>query len=903
MDVDIPKDSYTANLLYYVTRKSINLDSRRLLIGEVHPEWLMRNSNRWYQTVKHNLSPQHRKSLEDSHFVDTSDAEVLRNFLRFRRRAEREELEVPVETQSDGDTTGRQSLEEPRMLTASLRPSTDRPSTDRPSMSTARGSERHSTSTAQGSDLLEPLFSLVTIDTETKQQELRHRITERPAKAVKKRIRKVIGEEQRFFHKSRGKILYLRRFLVQIRQTKDPLGLQLSPKHVQSTVLDRWREYTVVARYTGDVENPVAIYLYEVASRKRTDNAQKFERRWSWSMKHKILLNKHWNVSLYDPLDLVVILWSSAHTKEHNLTTPPEPVTYYLFLSQNSLWQTSWLYVLTNLTSSTDFDYCSVKLVGTGATVQIPIESILASFPKVPERSTVQYSQAIRPIASPSDVLEFLLQKVVEIYNKAEKKLHVAKNFFDPACKYGLARRNGDFLKFLSLEHSIHLIVGCVLDRHRVLEFRQKIPAVRPVVIENNTLVEPAPVEGLCWRLTTWKGRVRKQKIVTRTYLHSHDHMLFFMSPRKVQLPNIQLDGEDINLAHYMARLKGKNSTEAETEFRKVVENLPKVNVIEPFPLDENGDIAWMKDCADEKDFQLRDQYAAVENERKTKNIANSEGLVDMTTIENVRPLSTPTMFEIQFIENQNVMIRVACQESRDKWVEQLRLLAEFWKAHKRQDALHARAIHQANMQVLVDTNSNGASASSEFVSANAWTFNTLSFAQSRSVLRSGFLYTKSRKIDFFKPYYAVLTSTSLALFRIEYTYTKMVASSQTNTQYTRHAVYDLTTTYIYTGELTMDMLVNQKEYSYNKTNDGLPRAWKDGWVGEDSEQDCCFILWNDKRKAKSECQKGQYQGRIVCLARTRVERDLWVSSLQDVFTVLSRYRDPQGDKELYQSI
>jgi hypothetical protein len=198
---------------------------------------------------------------------------------------------------------------------------------------------------------------------------------------------------------------------------------------------------------------------------------------------------------------------------------------------------------------------------------------------------------------------------------KAVSQMDHVKRYIDTnwqgSFKAGIAWRRYDRLQWIVDLHESQIQVSwCMFDTHD-LELRLKVSYSRPVHFEetNDKMDEPTPVEGFVERLTTWTGGPRKQNINRRTYLHSHDNLLFYSLTDKL-LPPVYADitREDIMHKDADTLLQGK---------RHFYEVLPFKLVAGP----DGEDIEWIAHSKTLEDIDIGDRQAFYEWERRTANI------------------------------------------------------------------------------------------------------------------------------------------------------------------------------------------------------------------------------------------------------------------------------------------
>lgn len=692
-------------------------------------------------------------------------------------------------------------------------------------------------------------------------------------------------------HKRRGEVLFVRRFLIQAREVRKPLAenAPLNEFTSQSVLIDRWKEYTVVARHTGDEEAPVALYFYKGLEVDKVE--RRMEHLWSRSFRFKITLTQDWKVSIYSPVDLAVALWRTevVEVKEKKAFVDPgvfyntqqkgarRPVTHiYIFKAQNGS-AVSSLLVFLYLVLRYDLNTRPLKVHVSDfdLLIEIPPSLLTEAAKSVLSKKKVEivsYREVLCATSSPAIVISSILRYV----HDALVRLGMFKITTELSAKVAVAWRRFDRLLWVNDKSDIDLLQSWAMRPVFDLEFLSEYPESRPLEVNlgeeegERVLFEPAPVEGFCTRHCQWSGRKRRQQLANVTYLHSHGHLLAFSSPSLARPPIPMINGKVAEPS------------------QEIFDNLPLIWENAPYALDVSGNIDWILKCRSLKEFDAHDAYAQFERKRRATLLVEADGLLDMTTIEAiVAHQKSETGFSIVFISGKSVDFTVGNSEVRDTWVKQLNELITYWKLRKESDSLRQRAYYRYNMARLATEHDEGMvryedKSQLDAAMADAFTFSSSQLIRNRSVIHCDHLYMKNHKYTSFRKYLAVLTITHLILFEVKLDRTQRFSSKQ-QIYYRFSRSIPMKNAYFYTGVLARDHLMDRDRY-FDQTNPGvkaLPRAFPNGWTSQDTEIDRCLVIWSSSVRLSTADK--EHRRAAVFLADSRYRRDRWATAIHHV--------------------
>lgn len=168
---------------------------------------------------------------------------------------------------------------------------------------------------------------------------------------------------------------------------------------------------------------------------------------------------------------------------------------------------------------------------------------------------------------------------------------------------------------------------------------------------------------------------------------------------------------------------------------------------------------------------------------------------------------------------------------------------------------------------------------------------------QNRSIVYSGALFMKQHRFTSFKAYHVLLTTEFLLIFKIDQT-KRPPAHPAENTPsasylYRHYKNIDLHDTYVYTGQVATHALLNDDNFvdSGNPGVRSLPRAFEDGRISQDSELDRCFILWRVRKTRLPIVNSAGDGDYVTFLAQEKIERDKWATAIRYAQTEYVRAR------------
>ncbi|TKA30029.1 hypothetical protein B0A50_02748 [Salinomyces thailandicus] len=302
--------------------------------------------------------------------------------------------------------------------------------------------------------------------------------------------------------------------------------------------------------------------------------------------------------------------------------------------------------------------------------------------------------------------------------------------------------------------------------------------------------------------------------------------------------------------------------------------------------------------------------------------------------------------FELLMKNGLVIRLQAYDQRSRNEWMRRLAQLVKYWKARVREDMNLFKFVRQQNLEALqIDERAEAMVGSFAYkweVSqsfASPVMYHMCGIAQCRAIHLSGVLFRKPRRHTTFTRCHVILSQGHLLIFQD----TLRTRSGQklVHIHHERIASIDLKGCYIYSGLLTEeDLLYQNKTFDSNQPgHHALARIFlEDGWTSTDEDAMTTFVIWHakskswfrsshfvddvrtkqssDERNARREEREGKWMGKgrtktklervsklgttgrsVVFKARSRAERDQWVSAIQVEIERLTAQEQAQGEE------
>lgn len=803
-----------------------------------------------------------------------------------------------------------------------------------------------------------------------------------------------------------GEAIRFENILVLIKSTTEK-SLPTNFNEVESCdthVDERWKEYVVVARCTGDTEEPIVVQFYETRTIKHIDETLKP------ASKYDFRISTHMCAKFYSTLDKTVVTWVPI----------PKGTRIYIFRARTHNLAIRLLAFFSKVIGTTQSRRVIVAIpdLAIKLDIKIPWKSILKYNADYSNHfwnhEKLTYDDLKSTLARASPVIVFLFAAITK---KLVSLPGIRDSFVSmiAAQKVGLAWRRYDRLEWVREITDSSIQAGWVLTATHDLELRPKAPYPTIVTFEDGTRMdEPVPIEGFLLRLTRWNGKsMRGNKVHShhhehqdrlhqdaskfdeqvhklfykKLYFHTHDNLLFFSKPLRAVPPappglDSLLKSDDHGL--FCEDVQHDDGTDRTASAAVPIggaqpatpPEAPMIYETRPYENDEEEEISWLNGSdADPEVAAARDKAALYEVNRRVSMIVGADGFIDMCEIDYVRrvrrgeyPQTTffsvltflddnvddanlgrtnspaiqavffdnehndedgevdgfldDTVFEIVMLNGIVIRLQAFNQLTRDTWIKSLSELSRYWKRRVYEDVALLNMVRQTNLQQLhIDEDfepfvgeANAKWETSGGI-AHPSIFHVSRISWARSIALRGMLYQKPNKHTTFRHYYVVLTHGYVMLYSV---YNRSVrGNAKHRADHRRFQAISLENCYVYSGTATQqELMLRDRWFDMNHPGShSIPRVYPDGWKSSEEESSRCFVLWfptkrlivdkdkNTKKRraaaaaaaASDDASSGAFSTgpgvkmanrlgvtgiSMVFMARSRQERDIWVTSL-----------------------
>lgn len=194
--------------------------------------------------------------------------------------------------------------------------------------------------------------------------------------------------------------------------------------------------------------------------------------------------------------------------------------------------------------------------------------------------------------------------------------------------RIGLAWKRYDRLEWIHGANERKMYGTIAMAKSHELELRPKIhyPTTAVTRKKHKTLTEPIPVEGFLIRLTSQRGRARRLGLMyhKQLYFATHDQFLTFSRPTNSTPPP-------------PPKMPASERSTIPSA-RVIKEQTPDTWAVDPYPVKE-GHIEWLREghSGTPESRRLRDEDAADEAQRKSQNLLNCDGYINLANVIKVR--------------------------------------------------------------------------------------------------------------------------------------------------------------------------------------------------------------------------------------------------------------------------
>lgn len=716
--------------------------------------------------------------------------------------------------------------------------------------------------------------------------------------------------------KQKGEIVRAEKLLVFVKESNSKAALSdfNETETAETRVLDRWKEYVVVARNTGDQYAPLSLQFYT------TRNIPKVSAdRGGANVDFKLASDMQ--VKFYSSLDKTIALWKP--TEKGSLI--------YIFRARSHETSLRWLALFRRALGVQQTPTLSLGVpdLGISVDVTLPWTQIYREQAKhnaIPKnKQLISYQDMKSSLYRAPPVLSYIYAAAIQsISGISHLKGEMAQLIRGE--KMGLAWRRYDRLEWVDEGNEEGIYCNWVLRKTHDLELRKKKPYPTEVTFEDGSMMqEPVPVEGCLVRLTRWAGTKSRYKkphdldklFYKKLYFHTHDNLLFFSQPSKAVPPH------------------PTSGHQCEVPCNDELATGPLAYEIAPYRTNENGGIEWLEGNSNEEEIKRHDRAALYEIQRRVSLLIAADGFIDLCEIDCVRSVerdldgvdskmgterndsikmcfATDTndvgeitsfedssVFEIVMLSGLVIRLQAYNEHTKDLWILKLNELVKYWKHRVYEDVARINEVRQANLERLhVDEDVEPFVGEAHprwetaFGVADPSVFHISRIARSRSISMRGILYQKATRHTSFRRFYVILCHGHLILYTVYYRSPKGDVK-----HWADHRLFQtipLDNCYVYSGPITQSDLKVGRESWFDRSNPGsnaIPRVYPDGWKSAEDESYRCFVLWFGKKTqlaqdadkgVKFVNKLGVHGTPMTFLTRSRQERDLWVLALNN---------------------
>ena len=713
-----------------------------------------------------------------------------------------------------------------------------------------------------------------------------------------------------------GEIVKMEKMLVRMDSTMQELDADYDENDslkVEARTMEKWREYVVVCRESNHEDFDYTIQMYKTRVIPAVEETQI-----KTPSAHEIPLNKRTTkINMYSSLDKTLVLWLPWKQGR----------AIYILRTRSSSSAVEWYTFIRGVLGRRRTTTLQVNVPDLSLSLQLenPFGHLESSSDAIEaakgnQDAIARTMQAERAIAG--DIVSRCLRMlenspewsdVLEVWLKHEKM--------------GLAWKRYDRLEWVHGANEQKMYGTIAMQKSHELELRPKKHYPTSVKTSDESLEEPAPVEGFLIRLTSQTGRTQRigKMFFKRLYFGTHNQYLCYCRPAKAlppPPPKLRLN-EDRNIPTPS----------------QINNNTPLIYAVDPFPLKED-EIEWMRSLSSAIKSR-RDDDAYKEAERNVNTMLGAEGYINLTHVTKVRNVqrgATPAdsnvdegpdvnfheevpdtrrddgktnqfdddrTFEMVLKNGLVIRLQAFNEQTKKEWMARLRKLINYWKLRLAGDMDLYKQIRQANLKSL-DIDEESEAYLGQFGRkwevtrsiASPQLFNMCGISCCRAITMAGTLYHKPRRHTTFLRCGVILCHGQLLIFHG--TLRERTGKEVPHIQHERQNAIDLKDCYIYSGLITEgDLLYQNQTFDSNRPgHHALPRVYlEDGWTSADEDTMTCFVIWQARKRSFFKAREDQGEGKtrqrlryvsqlgvpgrsVVFKTRSRAERDHWVMSI-----------------------
>lgn len=656
-----------------------------------------------------------------------------------------------------------------------------------------------------------------------------------------------------------------------------------------SNVYEQWKEYIIVLRKTSDVGNCITLQFYKPHDGELHKPEYLYD------------LNENVTSNLYSNLDKTLSISISKS----------KGVLIHMINFHNHNKSLRWLYFIKQALGDPLNEVFNINVpeINLQLEISIPEEIIIEAIEAFKDVQLSILANGYKVRYTP--LIQYILDKIQEI----SQNNHIIEQWLKENSSPWFCFKDYDRLEWISDDSEIFYIQNQLLKQKFNLELRNMHNLINDVSLSGKHLSEPLPIEGFLCRLTDVKG---EEVSMLRTfykvlYFYSSNNLLFFSKYYRGLPPS-----PDNILLH------------EKLDHDTIQEKIPSVYEHCSYMLDDNDHIEWLHN----KDkFTIYDKRAFEEFERRSQLVTKADSVIDLTSILDIKPVDLKdiklphklflcllwhkcpnfieddfimdSVFEITTINGGNIKLQAPDRDIRDEWIKRLIEMKDYWVTRKQLDVQEIEHVRSKNQEILnieeyVDSCINQEAGYNEkkHSVADTLVYNTNSLSLRNELTFNGYLYQKYKKHSNFSQYYVILSSGNLVLYSL-YKRSRVTGEWKRALYFQHYLTISLENCYIYSGiQTSLDLLDRNKVINpADPTNKSLPRVYYDGWKSSEEESMRCFTLWFGRKRSISKRSNKEDDAKnpnlvsvirklgitgqsIVFMARSRQERELWVSKI-----------------------
>ena len=507
-----------------------------------------------------------------------------------------------------------------------------------------------------------------------------------------------------------GEIVKIEKMLVRVDSTMQELPLDYNENDslkTETRTVEKWREFVVVCREstTEDADFSIQMYKTRVIPSKENTHVKK-------KSTYEIpLARKSTRVNLYSSLDKTLVIWAPGKVGTR----------IYILRTHSVASAVEWNTFLRHTLGSYRTTTLQINVPDLSVTLQLdnPFEEIEAAMTR---SSMTDDARMTDTMDAERAVANNIIQRSLSILKNNPEWADVLQSWLSKE-KMGLAWKRYDRLEWIhgANEQRMYGTLG-MLQTHD-LELRPKDHYPTSIKHKQESMDEPAPVEGFLIRLTSQKGRVRRlgKMYYKRLYFTTHNHFLCYCRPAKALPP----PPPKLSLA--------RNAEIPSTS--KIVDESPLIYAVNPYP-NKDGQVEWLQH-GNPTNQSRHDDDAYKEAERKVNSLLQAEGYINLSHVVHVRNAewgSSPAdanvdqgpdvnfheevadtraddgktdQFDdkrtLELVLKNNLIVRLQAynETTKKEWITRLRKLVHYWKLRLTNDMDMLKAVRRLNLERL----------------------------------------------------------------------------------------------------------------------------------------------------------------------------------------------------------